>query len=140
MAGYQLPHEQVLPASQERWMFSESVLRLQFAARVRSLIKDEAAVKQLGLSVSFNENGQPIVSTESAGEDCSLLYCGNSGCAGEIVELLNQLYVKGVRRFINIFPGECLVPVKSGTEIARRIFDLKDMKIVNIAVRPRSAV
>lgn len=130
-----LPQEQILPASRAQWMFSESGLRAKFAATLKSVMKDPVRAEQLGISKRLNEDKEPIISVKMDGQQCTLLHCGNAGCAGEVVELLRQLYEeKGVRNFINIFPGCCRVPVENGTEIAQRLFGLDGMEIVNIAV------
>ena len=124
MTAHGLPSEQILPSSESHWLFSESGLRTRFASTVRSLVKDSAAAKQLGLSQHLDGNRQPIISAQSEGQEYPLLYCGNTNCAGEVVELLGQLYAQGVKLFINIYPGQCLLSVEKGTEIARQIFGL----------------
>jgi hypothetical protein len=135
MTSCGLPYGQILSASREQWMFSESELRAKFAATLKSVMKDPIRAEQLGITKQLNEDGEPIISFRAEGQQCTLLHCGNAGCAGEVVELLRQLYEeKGVRNFINIFPACCRVPVERGTEIAQQLFGLDGMEIVNIAV------
>jgi hypothetical protein len=137
MASCGLPTEQILPASQKHWMFSESGLRQKLAATIRALMKEEPAAKRLGLYKHFDGKWQPIVCAQSEdGTRYPLLYCGNSNCAGEVVELLRDLYTRQVRHFVNVFPAQCKVPVETGTEIARQLFGLDGMTVANIAVGP----
>jgi hypothetical protein len=63
-----------------------------------------------------------------------LLFCGSTGCAGEVVELLRELQTRGVTRFINLFPFPCREPVVAGTALARQLFQIDKMRIINIAL------
>jgi hypothetical protein len=129
-----LQPEDILPASEKQWLFSESALRAQFAKTIKSVMKDPANAARLGLEKRLDSNREPIISVETEGQSCSLLHCGNANCAGEVVELLRQLFERGVRNFINIYPGQCDLYVERGTEISRQLFGLEGMEIENVAV------
>jgi hypothetical protein len=117
------------------WLFSESALRHQLSTVIREVMADEKRAASAGIRRYFNEDGEPVIeaSDEDAGQVC-LLYCGNTNCAGEIIMLLENLYRHGIRYFLNVYPAQCREPVGIGTRLARRLFDLRDLRVTNIAV------
>jgi hypothetical protein len=135
---HELSGDSILKAREDRWLFSESELRALLPGAVRELEEAGLAIER-GLRKSFSEHGQPIVSvdrsqaSELGGEMC-LLYCGTTGCSGEVVQLLKSLYDRGVGLFLNIYPEICRGPVTVGTEVARQAFLLNGMRIRNIAL------
>ena len=135
MHRYGLSQDHILPASEESFLFSESRLRSNFATTTKELTKDPGRAERLGLSKRLRDDQNPVISTEVDGQEIELLYCGNTGCAGEVVELLKQLYNAGVRSFVNVYPWQCDRPVETGTSIAKQLFGLDGMEVVNIAVR-----
>jgi hypothetical protein len=129
------PWVHFFPFSCDQYLFSESRLRARFATTLKTVMKDPVRAAELGVTTEHDGNNEPIISLQTDGQSCTLLHCGNANCAGEVVELLKELYERGVRNFINIYPGCCHIPVESGTEISRQLFGLDGMEVVNIAVR-----
>jgi len=121
----------VLKADEQRWLFSERRLRDGLAEALGGLLKQN----DRRLHIKVTENGEPIVDVVSpAIGEYSLLYCGNTNCAGEVVELLRQLYDRGVRHFVNLFPDTCFGPVTTGTLLANELFDLNGMMVINVSI------
>lgn len=134
MERHQLTTSSVFRESDGRWLFSESALRRDFAATVRRLFVEGQAT-DLGLEQTFTAQGEPIIrmGSEASNQVC-LLYCGSTNCAGEIVELLRQLYARNVRHFLNLYPSPCQLPVESGTSLALELFQLQGLTVDNFAL------
>lgn len=131
LAAQGLGDESVFKWSQERWLFSEDSLRTGLAATLKRL-KAEGRARDLGIVEETTPEGEPIVRVQcSLDHEVCLLYCGNTNCAGEVVELLRVLHERGVRRFVNVFPRECMIPVEAGTVTAHDIFTFDGMLVVN---------
>jgi hypothetical protein len=135
LARHNLSDDVIFRYSEERWLFSESALRHELKAVIGEVIADKTRASEAGVHKYFNENGEPVVDAcdEDSGRFC-LLYCGNTNCAGEVISLLENLYKRGVRRFLNIYPMQCREPVGVGTRLADRLFNLGDFQITNVAV------
>ena len=124
----------VMPSRDERWLFSETELRSDLAATVRGIFARGEAEKH-SLSREFNSDGEPIITVQTVDAcDYTLLYCGSTNCAGEIVELLRILRQRGVDLFVNLLPRQCFAPVETGTLLAHRIYGLAGMKIMNVSI------
>jgi hypothetical protein len=135
LGSHGLGADSVLHASASRTVFSESGLRQELTGTIKKLLKNPVDAERLGLRRSFDEHGEPFIQVETP--DCTgitLLQCGNTNCAGEVVELLHQLQQRGIRNFINLYPAQCEVPVRAGTDLAAQLFGLADMVITNIAI------
>lgn len=134
LAEFALDPGVVMPSSDERWLFSETALRADLAATVRGIFSSGQAEKH-SLLREFNADGEPIIRVQN-GDNCdyTLLYCGSTNCAGEVVELLRVLRSRGVDLFVNLVPRQCFAPVETGTLLAHRIYDLSGMKVMNISI------
>lgn len=135
LAANGLGEESVFKATQDQWLFSESDLRAKLSRTVSDLLRDPAKTESSGLNRYFTGKGDPIIHADDddGGKFC-LVYCGNTNCAGEFLQLLVDLKARGIRRFVNLYPIQCRLPVNTGTTLAHKIFDLSEMKIVNIAL------
>lgn len=125
----------IFRASDGRAVFSESMLRQQLASTIKTLLKNTVDPEHLGLRCQVDEHGELLVGVETT--ECTsmpLLQSGNTNCAGEVVELINQLHQRGIRNFINLYPAQCQVPVEAGTDLANHLFGLSDMAITNVAI------
>jgi hypothetical protein len=132
---YRLRPDAILKHREDRWLFSEAELRSRLAKTVSLLLRDTQKAHSLGLTRHFTPNGDPIVhATNEDGADFCLIYCGNTNCAGEVLQLLGDLQERGVKRFINLYPMQCRQPVCTGTDLAYRIFGLQEMEVINIAL------
>lgn len=135
LAAHGLQSDSILKCSSSRWLFSETALRQELARTVAGLMRDTEAEQRFGLRKYFTAQGEPVVKVEMCeGREYSLLYCGNTNCAGEIVQLLKILYEQGVRTFFNLYPIQCREPVLIGTTLAHQLFQLDSMQVVNVAI------
>ena len=137
---YGLSTDGIVISEMNRWLFSENALRNELHPIIREVQTDEHRARITGIRKYFNENGEPIIEVcdDEAGKLC-LLHCGNTNCAGEVISLLGNLYRRGVRRFLNVYPSQCREPVSAGTRLAYKIFNCPDFVIVNAAVAIPSA-
>lgn len=138
MGEYDLGEDVVFKAAPERWMFSESELRSQLPKTIKEL-EAQGLAGERGLKTTFTEHGEPIISVDRSelselGGELRLLYCGTTGCSGEVVQLLKILHDRDVGVFVNLYPSACVGPVTAGTEVARQTFLLRGMKVHNVAV------
>ena len=133
MERYSLSADLILRDREDRWLFSESSLR----SDLRLLISDVTDERRdsAGVRKHFTAKGEPIIEVcDNELGNVRLLYCGNTSCAGEVVALLRNLYARGVRCFLNIYPSVCREPVNTGTGLAYRLFGLDGLDVTNIAV------
>jgi hypothetical protein len=118
--------DQVFKASDSCWLFSEAELRQRFVQRLQLLVEADPGLERIV------EQSGPRICTVVDNQSVELSRCGTTNCLGEFIELLKQLYDRGVRSFINIYPTDCREFVDQGTNVARELFGLKGMEIVNI--------
>jgi hypothetical protein len=119
------------------WLFSEHQLRIRFNRTLSQMMRDSGKSAELGLSSELTAKIEPII-YGSTDDDTKyqLSFCGNSGCCGEVIQLLSDLQQLGVRNFINLYPMECRNHVTAASTLARRMFGLSGMTITNIAITP----
>lgn len=118
-----------------RWkpFISESWLRRRIERRLKRLMRDNAHPSPR-LAIERHYDGTKHVVFDDFGRACRLLVCGQSDCAGEVMELVCLLHEQGYRRLVNLIPMECEVPVNEGTRRAIAVFGLTDFAALNIAV------
>ena len=133
MRDYNLDDETLIRFEAERWLFSEVELRRRLGKSLEALFASGDAEK-LGLSKKQTESGPIIDLKTDQAQPTTLMHCGSSNCAGEVVELLREIYDRGFRFFVNLYPQECDAPVSSGTQMAQRIFRLKELTVLNVAI------
>lgn len=75
-------------------------------------------------------NQSEISFLDETGHYRTLISCGITGCAGEVTEMISEVYKAGKRLMLIFAPGECHAPVKSGIEIALSLYNLDGMKII----------
>ena len=135
MECHGLSPDLILHCRGDRWLFSESALRSDLRPLIRDILSDERWAVSTGVRRHFSEDGEPIIDVcDSESGNVRLLYCGNTNCAGEVVALLRNLHVRGIRCFLNTYPSVCREPVNKGTSLAYRLFGLDGMVVTNIAV------
>ncbi|GFO81275.1 MAG: hypothetical protein A49_09020 [Methyloceanibacter sp.] len=118
-----------------RWnpFVSESWLRRRIERRFKRLIAtDDRLATRLAVQRHFD--GSQCLVFDDFGRACRLLVCGQSDCAGEVMELIYMLYEQGYRRLVNFIPKECETPVNEGTRRAIALFRLGDFAALNIAL------
>lgn len=133
-----LDFDSVWKNDEQQWMYSEQDLRKRLAKTVRERLRDNPD----NLSVELSPNGEPVVKVVSpALGEYTLLYCGNTNCAGEVAQLYGELRERSVGRAILLYPISCLGPVLTGTQLGQELFGLKGMRVSNVAMpwRPESS-
>ncbi len=135
MDRHGLPTDLILRCREDQWLFSESALRNELNPLIHEVLEDEQRAVTCGIRKHYTENGEPIIDVcDDESGKVRLLYCGNTNCAGEVVSLLGNLFARGVRRFLNIYPAQCREPVSAGTRLAYRLFRLDGFVVTNVAV------
>jgi hypothetical protein len=119
----------VLAHSSRRAVFSERELRI---AAVRHLRQELAEGR--GSDLEASADGQTVTVTLPEHGDYCLVHSGRTTCAGGYIELLAALHARGVRKLISMVPMRCVGPVGLGTVLARRLFPLSDLEVVNVAI------
>jgi hypothetical protein len=128
---HQLDPARVVRWASDRWLFSERELR---QAAVHHLRQHVAVPGGKRAGVTSTDNGNTVnVRLPEQGDYC-LVQSGHTSCAGGYVELLSTLYQRGVRKLIALVPARCLGQVALGTELARHLYDLKELQVVNVAL------
>lgn len=117
----------ILPSRKNSIAFPETWLKYRFQKSAAKLVKKGKLEKRY---VGESPNETEVSFVDKDGNCSQLISCGVTGCAGEITEMLREIY-DGGRRVILIFaPNECHSPVKTGVEIALKIYELKGMRVV----------
>ncbi|HTQ80594.1 MAG TPA: hypothetical protein VMM92_11395, partial [Thermoanaerobaculia bacterium] len=124
----------ILKATEDRWLFSESDLRTALGRSVAALFAAGKA-EERGLTRHFQPSGDPVITVcSSMGAEMNLLFCGSTNCAGEVIELLRELSERDLGLFINLYPRPCLAPVSTGTILAGQLYGLHGLRVVNVAL------
>jgi hypothetical protein len=139
LTSFGISSSSIMPFDNDRVLFSETELRGQLARTLTSVMKDPAQPTAQKLTQYFTPAGQSIIHAKSYEGEYPLVYCGNTNCAGEFMQLLKLLHDRGTVRFVNLYPLQCRGPVTKGTELAEQVYGLEGMKITNIAIPPDSA-
>jgi len=79
------------------------------------------------------EGNSCLMLDEPDGKKC-VLECGQSDCAGEVMEMLYLCAIKGFRNVVSFVPAECERPVNEGTRRAMTLFELADFHVTNITL------
>lgn len=79
------------------------------------------------------EGNSCLMLDEPDGKKC-LLECGQSDCAGEVMEMLYLAESKGFRSVVSFVPAECERPVNEGTRRAMSVFQLANLRVTNVAL------
>lgn len=129
MLEHGLDARHVIPASAERWLFSERELRAQLVRHVSRRAQDGAD----GLSAS-SDGSMITVSHPEHGGYC-LVHSGHTNCAGGYVELLAEAWRRGVRTLLAMVPMRCMGPVSVGTALMPALVDLPGFQVKNVAIQ-----
>lgn len=107
--------------------FPETWLRYRFQNAAKRLVKQGKLQKRYLL----DRPGKSEVSyTDSSGASLPLISCGITGCAGEITEMISEVYLSGGRHLVIFSPAECHAPIQAGVEIALSIYGLSGMDVI----------
>ncbi|MEV4176718.1 hypothetical protein [Nonomuraea sp. NPDC049709] len=122
-----LTQESVLPSRKHPLAFPETWLKYRFQKAA------DRFVKQGRLEKRFLDSGSrdtEVAFLDADGNYRTLISCGITGCAGEITEMVSEVYRAGHRNLLIFAPGECLMPVETGVDIALSLYDLPGMRVV----------
>jgi hypothetical protein len=114
-----------------RWIFSERELRAALVAHVHRALR--GAGEHSAVVCESADSSTITVSHPQHGAYC-LVHSGHTNCAGGYVELLAEAHRRGVRTLVAMIPMRCLAPVSVGTAMARELYALHDLRVVNIAI------
>lgn len=112
---------------------SETWLRKRAQRRLRKL---PSRADEIGQQISWvsGTTGKADLRFDDLDRACRLLICGHADCAGEMMELVCQLYEHGFRTLVNFVPRECENPVNEGTRRAIALFKYHDFAALNISI------
>jgi hypothetical protein len=121
----------ILRHDDDRWVFSERELRVAAVEHLRERLH---AAGGAGALLTANADESRIdVAVPGQAEYC-LVHSGRTNCAGGYLELLSEVYRRGIRTLIALVPMRCLGPVTVGTALAHRLYPLDALSIVTVAV------
>ena len=119
--------ENVLPSRKHPLIFPETWLKYRFQKSAEKFVKEGKLAKRV---LDAERNDSEVSFLDADGNYTPLISCGVTGCAGEVTEMIWEVYKTG-RRFMIIFaPGECYQPVHTGVEVALNLYNLAGMKVV----------
>ena len=131
LAASTIADHRVVRASDREWLFSERQLRIDSVRHLRQHVAGDADSR--GHLVSSADGNTVSVSLADGGDYC-LVHSGRTSCVGGYIELLSRLHQQGVRKLIALVPMRCLGQIALGTTLARRLFGLHNLDVVNVAV------
>lgn len=117
----------ILSSRKQELAFPETWLKYRFQKSATKLVKENKLEKKI-LNEQTNETEVSFLDQD--GNYKTLISCGVTGCAGEITEMISEVYKSGKRLLLMFAPGECYQPVKTGVEIALDLYSLTGMKII----------
>lgn len=119
--------QDILPSRKHSLAFPETWLKYRFQKSAAKLVKQGKLEKRV---LEDRPNQSEISFLDETGHYRTLISCGITGCAGEVTEMISEVYKAGKRLMLIFAPGECHAPVKSGIEIALSLYNLDGMKII----------
>ncbi|QYC42694.1 hypothetical protein Nocox_25465 [Nonomuraea coxensis DSM 45129] len=122
-----LSQESVLPSRKHPLAFPETWLKYRFQKAADRLVKEGRLEKRY---LDSGPRDTEVAFLDGDGNYRTLISCGVTGCAGEITEMVSEVYRAGHRNLLIFAPGECLMPVETGVDIALSLYDLPGMRVV----------
>ncbi|MGN9788364.1 LPD16 domain-containing protein [Nonomuraea sp. ZG12] len=119
----------VLPSRKHPLAFPETWLKYRFQKAADKFVKQGLLEKRF-LDAGESGRDTEVAFLDAEGNYRTLISCGITGCAGEITEMISEVHRAGHRSILIFAPGECLVPVQTGVEIALNLYDLRGMRVV----------
>ncbi|WP_049575333.1 LPD16 domain-containing protein [Nonomuraea sp. SBT364] len=117
----------VLPSRKHPLAFPETWLKYRFQKSADRLVKQGRLEKRY---LDSGSGDSEVAFLDADGNYRTLISCGITGCAGEITEMVAEVYRAGYRAILIFAPGECLMPVQTGVDIALSLYDLPGMRVV----------
>jgi hypothetical protein len=120
----------VLPSRKHPLAFPETWLKYRFQKAADKFVKQGLLEKRFLDSGEESGRDTEVAFLDAEGNYRTLISCGVTGCAGEITEMISEVHRAGHRSILIFAPGECLLPVRTGVEIALSLYDLRGMRVV----------
>ncbi|HKS04952.1 MAG TPA: hypothetical protein VJR92_01455 [Gemmatimonadaceae bacterium] len=130
LTAHGLDERDMLKNNNGRWIFSERELRIAHVRHLRDVLSKDPA--RAGVRAT-PDMSHITVTSEEHGEYC-LVHSGRTTCAGGYVELLSDVFSRGIRRLITLVPMRCLGPITVGTALSSDLLGLDELNVVNVAV------
>jgi hypothetical protein len=122
-----LTEDSVLPSRKHPLAFPETWLKYRFQKAADRFVKAGRLEKRY---LDSGRRDTEVAFLDADGNYRTLISCGITGCAGEITEMVSEVYKAGHRNLLIFAPGECLMPVETGVDIALSLYDLPGMRVV----------
>lgn len=119
----------IFSSQRNPYAFPETWLKNRFQNEATRLVKAGKLQKRF---LTDKPGMSEISFTDTLGNSLPLISCGMTGCAGEITEMISEVYKAGGRLLIIFAPAECHIPIRTGVEIALSIYELTNIKVVVI--------
>ncbi|MFI6499686.1 LPD16 domain-containing protein [Nonomuraea typhae] len=122
-----LSPDSMLPSRKHPLAFPETWLKYRFQKTAAKLVKQGRLEKRY---LESSESKPEVSFLDDNGNYRTLMSCGITGCAGEMTEMVAEVYDAGYRRLLVFAPGECLNPVETGVDIALSLYGLPGMTVI----------
>ncbi|MEV7966986.1 condensation domain-containing protein [Sphaerisporangium sp. NPDC088356] len=122
-----LSPDRVLSSRKHALSFPETWLKYRFQKAADKFVKQGLLEKRV---LDSARNDTEVAFLDPEGNYRTLISCGITGCAGEITEMISEVYRAGYRAIVIFAPGECLAPVQTGVDIALNLYRLPGMLVV----------
>ncbi|KVE23376.1 hypothetical protein WS67_02565 [Burkholderia singularis] len=120
--------DNVLASRKHPIAFPETWLKYRFQKSADKLVKTGRLDRRV--LDDGPDAGTEISLIDENGDYKPLITCGVTGCAGEITEMISEIYASGHRLLLMFAPGECFQPVKTGVSVALSLYGLTGMKVI----------
>lgn len=124
-AGFSV--DRMLPSRKHSFAFPETWLKYRFQKSANKFVKQGRLERRY---LESGENDTEVAFLDESGNYRTLMSCGITGCAGEITEMIAEVYKAGYRAIVIFSPGECLSPVQTGVDIALTLWNLPGMLVL----------
>ena len=131
LAASTIADNRIVRASDNEWLFSERQLRIDSVRHLRQHVAADASSPNHLVS---SADGNTVSVSLTDGGDYCLVHSGRTSCVGGYIELLSRLHMQGIRKLIALVPMRCLGQIALGTTLARQLFALHNLDVVNVAV------
>lgn len=118
----------ILESRKHPCAFPETWLKYRFQKSADKLVK--SGLLERRVLDGGPDAGSEISLVDENGDYRPLITCGVTGCAGEITEMIAEVYKANHRLLVVFAPGECFQPVKTGVSTALSLYGLPGMKVI----------
>lgn len=122
-----LSQKSVLPSRKHPIAFPETWLKYRFQKAADRFVKEGRLEKRY---LDSGPKDTEVSFLDAEGNYRTLISCGITGCAGEITEMVSEVHRAGYTNLLIFAPGECMMPVETGVDIALSLYDLPGMRVV----------